>query len=147
MNNTQIDNAEYNDIVMPMYNLVEYSNNYLKTFGSLWQYCKEIPVANNDGDIVDFNGAKATDSFNFKTKTTGQTNNNGKIDVEIMVSLKCMSTFLRPLEMLLINWSWTYFDMVCGQCYNLHWCCKWKSNIYNNRDKSFCSCSFFINSR
>ena len=35
INNTQIDNAEYNDIVMPMYNLVEYSNNYLKTFGSL----------------------------------------------------------------------------------------------------------------
>ena len=36
INNTQIDNAEYIDIVMPMYNLIEYSDNYSKTFGSLW---------------------------------------------------------------------------------------------------------------
>ena len=40
INNTQIDNAEYIDIVMPMYNLIEYNDNYSKTFGSLWQYCK-----------------------------------------------------------------------------------------------------------
>ena len=44
INNTQIDNAEYIDIVMPMYNLIEYSDNYSKTSGSLWQYCKEIPA-------------------------------------------------------------------------------------------------------
>ena len=68
INNTQIDNAEYIDIVMPMYNLIEYSDNYSKTSGSLWQYCKEIPAINNNGAIVDFNGANATDSFNFKTK-------------------------------------------------------------------------------
>ena len=37
INNTQIDNAEYIDIVMPMYNLIEYSDNYSKTSGSLWQ--------------------------------------------------------------------------------------------------------------
>ena len=42
INNTQIDNAEYIDIVMSMYNLIEYSNNYSKTSVSLWQYCKEI---------------------------------------------------------------------------------------------------------
>ena len=47
INNTQIDNAEYIDIVMPMYNLIEYSDNYSKTSGSLWQYCKDIPAANN----------------------------------------------------------------------------------------------------
>ena len=41
INNTQIDNAEYIDIVMPMYNLIEYSDNYSKTSGSLWQYCKK----------------------------------------------------------------------------------------------------------
>ena len=40
INNTQIDNAEYIDIVMPMYNLIEYNDNYPKTSGSLWQYCK-----------------------------------------------------------------------------------------------------------
>ena len=55
LNNTQIDNAEYIDIVMPMYNLIEYSDNYSKTPGSLWQYCKEIPAVNNDGDIANFN--------------------------------------------------------------------------------------------
>ena len=36
INNTQTDNAEYIDIVMPMYNLIEYSDNYSKTSGSLW---------------------------------------------------------------------------------------------------------------
>ena len=71
INNTQIDNAEYINIVMPMYNLIEYSDNYWKTSGSLWQYCKEIPAVNNDDNIVDLNGANATDSFNFKTKITG----------------------------------------------------------------------------
>ena len=68
INNTQIDNAEYIDIVMPMYNLIEYSDNYSKTSGILWQYCKDIPVVNNNGANVDFNDANATDSFNFKTK-------------------------------------------------------------------------------
>ena len=110
INNEQIDNAEYIDIVMPMYNLIEYSDNYSKTSGSLWQYCKEIPAVNNAGNIVDFNGANATDSFNFKTKITGQTaanNNNGniagRVDVEIMVPLKYLSNFWRTLEMPLIN--------------------------------------------
>ena len=104
INNTQTDNTEYIDIVMPMYNLIEYSDNYSKTSGSLWQYCKEIPAVNNDGNIVDFNGANATDSFNFKTKITGQTDNNGRIDnVEIMVPLKYLSNFWRTLEMSLIN--------------------------------------------
>ena len=41
INNTQIDNAKDIDIVMPMYNLIEYSDNYAKTTGSLWQYCKD----------------------------------------------------------------------------------------------------------
>ena len=93
INNEQIDNAEYIDIVMPMYNLIEYSDNYSKTSGSLWQYCKDIPAVDNDGDITDFNGANATDSFNFKTKITGQTNNNGIINIEIMVPLKYLSNF------------------------------------------------------
>ena len=63
ISNTQIDNAEYIDIVMPMNSLIEYSDNYSKTSGSLWQYCKDIPTVNNAGDIVDFNEANATDSF------------------------------------------------------------------------------------
>ena len=89
MNNTQIDNAKDIDIVMPMYNLIEYSDNYSKTSGSLWQYCKDILAVNNNGNIVDFNGANATDSFNFKENITSQTGDDGEIDdVEIMVPLK-----------------------------------------------------------
>ena len=82
INNTQIDNAEYIDIVMPMCNLIEYSDNYSKISGSLWQYCKDIPAVDNNGNIVDFNGANAIDSFNFKTKITSQiadNNNNENI--------------------------------------------------------------------
>ena len=48
INNTQVDKAKDNDIVIPMYNLIEYTNNYSdnysKTCESLWQYCKDIPV-------------------------------------------------------------------------------------------------------
>ena len=103
-NNKQIDNAEYIDIVMPMYNLIEYSNSYSKTSGNLWQYCKEIPAVNDAGNIADFNGANATDSFNFETKITGQTDDDGEIEnVEIMVPLKYLSNFWRTLEMPLIN--------------------------------------------
>ena len=86
-----------------MYNVIEYSDNYSKTSGRLWQYCKEIPAINNEGTIINFDGTNATDSFNFKTKITGQTNDDGIINVEIMVPLKYLSNFWRTLEMPLIN--------------------------------------------
>ena len=54
INSTQIDNAKDLDIVIPMYNLVEYSDNYLKTSGSLWQSCKDIPAVDNNNAIVNF---------------------------------------------------------------------------------------------
>ena len=104
INNTHVDNTKDIDIVMPKYNLIEYSDNYSKTSGSLWQYCKDIPAVNNNGDIVDFKGDNATDLFNIKAKITGQTDDDGEINnVEIMVSLKYLSNFLRTLEMPLIN--------------------------------------------
>ena len=104
INNTQIDNVEYVDIVMPMYNVIKHSDNYSKISGSLWQYCKEIPAADDAGNIFDINGANATDSFNFQTKITSQTNNKGRIDnVEIIAPLKYLRNFWRTLEMLLIN--------------------------------------------
>ena len=65
INNTHLDNAKDIDIVVPMYNLIQYSENYSKVSGSLWQYCKDIPAVNNNDDIVDFNEVNATDSFNF----------------------------------------------------------------------------------
>ena len=103
INNTQIDNAKDIDIVMPMYNLIEYSDNYAKTTGSLWQYYKDIPARNANGEIIIFSEDNTTDSFKFKAKVTGQTGNGGTKDVEIMVQLKYLSNFWRTLEMPLIN--------------------------------------------
>ena len=95
---------------MPIYNLIEYSKNYSKTSGSLWQYCKEIPTVDDEGDIAIFNGTNDTDSFSLKSNIIGRTadNNNagdiaGRVDVEIMVPLKYLSIFWRTLEMSLIN--------------------------------------------
>ena len=97
INNIDIDNAQEIDIIMLM-NDLEYSNNYSKTSGGLWQYCKDMPAVNNNGDTVDFSRANTTNLFNFKTKITGQTNNNGRIySVEIMVPLKYLSNFWRTL--------------------------------------------------
>ena len=86
---------------MPMYNLIEYSDNYSNKSGNLWQYCKEIPVVNHNGDILAFNGINDTDSFNFKSKTIGQTAANiddgkiaGRVEIEIMVPLKYLKLFL-----------------------------------------------------
>ena len=96
INNTQIDNAEYIDIVLPMYNLIEYSDNYSKTSGSLWKYCKEIPAVDDDGDIAIFNGANAADSFSFRIMITGQADDDGEIEkVEVMVPLKNLSNLWR----------------------------------------------------
>ena len=86
INNIQIDNAEYIDKVMPVYNLIGYGDSYSKTSGSLWQYCNEIPAVNNNDAIVD-----ATDSFSFKTKITGKTadnnDNSNIINIIIIVIL------------------------------------------------------------
>ena len=77
LNNTQIDNAKDIDIVLPMYNLIEYSD---------------------DNNIED------SESFKAKIKITGKTSNDdNEKDVEIMVPLKYLSNFWRTLEMPLIN--------------------------------------------
>ena len=74
---------------------------HLKAYGNI---VKKSRLHINNSNIVDFDGANATDSFNFKTKITGHTNNDGIIDnVEIMVPLKYLSNFWRTLEMPLIN--------------------------------------------
>ena len=79
---------------MPMYNLIEYSDNYSKTFGSLCQYYNDDP---ND-NLTD------SESFKSKVKITRNTPNNGNTkDVEIIVPLKYLSNFWRTLEMPLIN--------------------------------------------
>ena len=73
INNTHIDNAKDIDIVMPMYNLIEYSDNYAKTTGSLWQYCNDIPALDANNEITNFIEDNLTDSFKFKAKIIGET--------------------------------------------------------------------------
>ena len=94
INNTQIDNAKDIDLVMPMYNLTEYSDNYAKTSGSLWQYYRDEP---ND-NLTD------SESFKSKIKITGKTPAAGnEKNVEIIVPLMYLNKFWRTLEMPLIN--------------------------------------------
>ena len=94
INNTQVDNAKDIDIVMPMYNLIEYSDNYAKTSGYLWQYYRDEP----NNNLAD------SESFKFKGKITGKTpNDDNEKAVEIMVPLKYLSNFWRTLELPLIN--------------------------------------------
>ena len=95
INNAQVDNAKDIDIVMPLYNLIEYTDNYAKTSGSLWQYYRD--EANNN--LAD------SESLKFKVKITGKTpNDDNEKDIEIMVPLKYLSNFWRTFELPLINW-------------------------------------------
>ena len=94
INNAQTDNAKDLDVVMPMYDLIEYSNNYSKASGSLWHYCKDDP---NDNIIN-------SESFEFKINITGKTPAAGNTkDAKIAVPLKYLSDSRKTLEMLLIN--------------------------------------------
>ena len=79
INNTQIDNAKYTDAVMSMYNLIQYSDNYSKTLGSLWRFYRD---GQND-NITE------SESFKYKIKIAGKApaDRNTK-DVKIAVSLK-----------------------------------------------------------
>ena len=101
VNNTNVDDDK--DIDTPMYNLIEYSDNYSEKSGGLWQYCKDIPAVNDNNAIANFTNNNLTDSFNSKVKMTGQTGNNETKNVEIMVPLKYLSNFWRTLGMPLIN--------------------------------------------
>ena len=94
INTVEIDYCKDIDIIMPMYNLIEYSDNYAKRSGSLWQYYRDKP----DDNLED------SESFKSKIKITGKTPNNGnEKDVENMVPLKYLSIFWRTLEIPLIN--------------------------------------------
>ena len=94
IDNNVIDKAKYVNIVMLKYNLTEYSDNYSKTSGGLWQYYRDNP---NDN-------ITQSESFKYKVKITGKTHaaDNTK-DFRIAVPLKYLSNCYRTLEMPLIN--------------------------------------------
>ena len=94
INNVLIDNAEDLDVVMPIYNLILYSKNYLKTSGNLKYYYKDI--------LVD--SLANSESFKYKTSITGKTaDDENTKEVEFSVQLKYLSNFRRILDMPLIN--------------------------------------------
>ena len=99
INDTFVDYANFINITMPMYNLIEYSDNYSNTSGSLWGFKKD-DVTNNANVGNDDNAP----SFKYNASGIGDTENNGtKMGVKIAVPLKCLSNFWRSLEMTLIN--------------------------------------------
>ena len=71
------------DVVMPIYNLIWYSENYSKTSGSLWQYYKDEPFIDNNGAIIDVSGDPDKASIKYKQKSRKWWNkiysNNGTI--------------------------------------------------------------------
>ena len=107
INGTLVENAEDLDVVMPIYNLLEYSKNYRKTIGSLWNYYRDEPNSgynNNNRDRIHYS-IKYSESFNYKTSITGKLENNEDEleNIKVVVPLKCLSNFRRTLDIPLIN--------------------------------------------
>ena len=77
INDTQIDNASHIDVIMLMYNLIEYSDTYSKTSRSSWQYYRDEPALTDVGSIANFHTADNSALFEFKQKITGVTDYDG----------------------------------------------------------------------
>ena len=75
--NTQIDNAKDSDIVMSVYKVIEYSDNYSKTSGSLLHYYKDEPFLDNGAIAYFASDNNNSASFKFKTEIAGRTENDG----------------------------------------------------------------------
>ena len=103
MNDVFVDEANHTYIAMPMYNLIEYSDNYSDTSRSLWQFKRDEVPTNNDNLTIYNSG-----SFKFKAALVGKAanHNDGKStvkDAKIVVPLKYLNNFWKSLEMPLIN--------------------------------------------
>ena len=126
INGELIEDADDLDIVMPMYNLLEYSKNYRKTIGSLYNYYRD--ELNDDADNNNFanNNVVSSNTFNYKNKIIGNTynvdlttvpaaggarvanpdydaNNSGKKSIELAIPLKYLGNFWRALNIPLIS--------------------------------------------
>ena len=98
INETFADEADIINITMPMYNLIEYSDNYSDTSGSLWNFKRD--EIEEDADLTINNAF----SFKYKANLIGNTEDNRtKNKVKIAVPLKYLSNFWRSLEIPLIN--------------------------------------------
>ena len=110
INGELIEDADDLDIVMSMYNLLEYSQNYRKTIGSLYNYYRD--ELSDDADDNNFDNIKVVNSntFKYKNQITGNTynvnagvqghdvNKNGTQEVELTIPLKYLGSFWRALN-------------------------------------------------
>ena len=115
INGELIEDADDLDIVMSMYNLVEYSKNYRTTIGSLYNYYRD--ELSDDADDGNFDNIKVVNSntFRYKNKITGNTynvdagaqgyavNKNGTQEVELAIPLKYLGSFWKALNIPLIS--------------------------------------------
>ena len=102
INDEHLDTAENLDITMPMYNLIEYLDNYQNSSATLYQYKRDEPP----DDIADNLTQVNSKSFDYKVKLLGNpifANNIARLNIKIAVPLKYLSNFFRSLEMPLIN--------------------------------------------
>ena len=111
INGELIEDANDLDMVIPMYNLLEYSKNYRKTIGSLYNYYRDELSDDADDNIKVVN----SNTFKYKNKITGNTynvdagvdgydvNKNGKQEIELAIPLKYLGDFWRALNILLIS--------------------------------------------
>ena len=96
---TLVDEADFINITMPMYNLIEYGDNYSDTSGSLWDFKRDKIVDN--ANVTNDDNAPL---FKYKANLIGNTKTDGtKKEVKITVPLKYLSNFWRSLEIPLIN--------------------------------------------
>ena len=111
INGELIEDAEDLDIVMPMYNLLEYSKNYRKSLGSFYNYYRDELGGNDNNNDNTVN----SNTFRYKNKITCNTynvaagaggyiaNKNGTQKIELAIPLKYLSNFWRALNISLIS--------------------------------------------
>ena len=107
INDEHAKTAENLDVIMPMYNLIEYSDNYLDPSGSLYQFKRDESPMNDAGNPLDVSLENST-TFKYKANHLGKAadadgNGISLKNIKIDVPLKYLSDFFRSLEMPLIN--------------------------------------------
>ena len=115
INRSLIEDADALDIVMSMYNLLEYSKSYRKTIGLLYNYYRDELSDNADDNKFDNIKVINSNTFKYKNKITGNTynvdaraqgydvNKNGTQEVELAIPLKYLGNFWRALNIPLIS--------------------------------------------
>ena len=140
LNDEDIDTSDNLDIIMPMYNLIEYSDNYADSSGSLYQFKRDVSPMNDAGNTLNVALVNST-SFKYKLSLLGKAtdadgNDRSSNNIKIVVPLKYLCIF-RSLEMSLVN---------CKIYLKLNWynnCVIYGADTYaggdnvNNREATF----------